>query len=91
MVEGALIDYAHHKNWPQKAFEETLELEKAVKVALDLTDEKDTLIVVTADHSHAMTINGYPQRGQSIFGNLVTSKETLHSKALVVLSFRIHV
>ena len=69
MVEGALIDYAHHKNWPQKAFEETLELEKAVKVALDLTDEKDTLIVVTADHSHAMTINWYPQRGQSIFGN----------------------
>ena len=68
MVEGALIDYAHHKNWPQKAFEETLELEKAVSVALDLTDEKETLIVVTADHSHAMTINGYPDRGNSIFG-----------------------
>ena len=72
MVEGALIDYAHHKNWPKKAFEETLELEKAVSVALDLTDEKETLIVVTADHSHAMTINGYPDRGHSIFGKKKT-------------------
>lgn len=73
MVEGALIDLAHHKNWPKKAFEETLEMEKAVAVALELTDEKDTLIVVTGDHSHAMTINGYPERGSSIFGKILYS------------------
>lgn len=68
MVEGGLIDYAHHYNWPKKAFEETLELENAVKLALELTNEEDTLVLVTADHSHAWTINGYPKRGNDILG-----------------------
>lgn len=68
MVEGGLIDYAHHKNWPKKAFEETLELEKAVQVTLDMTNEDETLVVVTGDHSHAYTINGYPKRGNNILG-----------------------
>ena len=68
MVEGGMIDKAHHQNWAKKAFEETLELEKAVQEALQLTDERETLIVVTADHSHAMTINGYPKRGNDILG-----------------------
>ena len=77
MVEGALIDYAHHRNWPKKAFEETLELEKAVQVALELTDEQETLIVVTADHSHSMTINGYPNRGNSIFGYTYNEQRNL--------------
>ena len=47
MVESAGIDKAHHRNWPKKAFEETIMLEKSVQVALDLTDPKDTLIIVT--------------------------------------------
>ena len=36
-VEGGLIDYAHHYNWPKKAFEETLEMEKAVQHVMDMT------------------------------------------------------
>jgi len=68
MVEGGRIDQAHHKNWAKKAFEETLELEKAVKVALEMTNEKDTLMMVTADHSHSITMNGYPKRGENILG-----------------------
>ena len=31
-------------------------------------DLEDTLIVLTADHSHAMTINGYPDRGEGVYG-----------------------
>ena len=72
MVEGGRIDHAHHKNWAKKALEETLELEKAVKIASDLTKEEEetTLMVVTADHSHSLTINGYPQRGNNILGEI---------------------
>ncbi len=73
MVEGGMIDKAHHKNWAKKAFEETLELEKAVKVALELTNEDETLMVVTADHSHSVTMNGYPKRGNDILGEPRTS------------------
>ena len=71
MVEGGRIDQAHHKNWAKKAFEETLELEKAVQIALEMTDEKDTLMMVTADHSHSITMNGYPKRGENILGMYV--------------------
>ena len=42
--------------------------EKAVQVALNETSEEDTLMVLTGDHSHGITINGYPKRGQNILG-----------------------
>jgi alkaline phosphatase len=39
-----------------------------VKKAYEMTDPNDTLIVVTADHSHVFTIAGYPHRGNDILG-----------------------
>ena len=45
-----------------------LELEAAVEVARNLTSPQDSLILVTADHSHALTINGYARRGADILG-----------------------
>jgi alkaline phosphatase len=67
-VEGAKIDMGHHSNKPWFALSELVEFEKAIEMARYMTEEKDTLIVVTADHSHAFTYNGYPARGSDVFG-----------------------
>ncbi|XP_044759337.1 membrane-bound alkaline phosphatase-like isoform X2 [Coccinella septempunctata] len=65
-VEGGMIDQAHHFNLAGKALDETVEFSKAIRRATQLTNEKDTLIVVTADHAHTMIIGGYPKRGENI-------------------------
>ncbi|XP_072756937.1 alkaline phosphatase 4 isoform X3 [Anoplolepis gracilipes] len=68
MVESGKIDLAHHSNWAKLALRELYELEEAVKVALRLVSLEETLIIVTADHSHSFTLNGYPVRGNDILG-----------------------
>ncbi|CAG7733825.1 unnamed protein product [Allacma fusca] len=65
-VEGGRIDHAHHSTNAQRALIEALEFEKAIKYADDVTDDTDTLITVTADHAHVMSISGYPERGNPL-------------------------
>jgi alkaline phosphatase len=67
-VEGGRIDHAHHAGNAQRALLDAIELAKAVKKAYEMTDPNETLIVVTADHSHTFTIAGYPHRGNDILG-----------------------
>nr|CAD7268736.1 unnamed protein product [Timema shepardi] len=67
-VEGGRIDHAHHGTSAKKALDETVQFNEAVRVAAELTDEKDTLIVVTSDHAHVMSYSGYPTRGNDILG-----------------------
>lgn len=61
-VEGGRIDMAHHATQARRALVDTQEFANTVEMARKLTSEEDTLIVVTSDHSHTMTINGYPVR-----------------------------
>jgi alkaline phosphatase len=68
MVEGGRIDHAHHGGNAYRALEDTVAMADAVAVALRTTDPRDTLILVTADHSHTFTISGYPRRGNPILG-----------------------
>ncbi|XP_063536649.1 membrane-bound alkaline phosphatase-like [Cydia strobilella] len=72
-VEGGRIDHAHHDSLAHLALDETLEYSKAVKKAKDLTDPEETLIVVTSDHAHTMTVAGYPSRGNDILGAVDTA------------------
>ncbi len=62
MVEGGRIDHAGHGNQAHLAVTDLIAMDKAVKVAKDLTNaENNTLIVVTADHeTGGLSINGYP-------------------------------
>ncbi|XP_065082231.1 alkaline phosphatase-like [Ochlerotatus camptorhynchus] len=67
-VEGGLIDLAHHDTRARIALDETAEFSMAIERARKLTSDEDTLIVVSSDHSHTMTYNGYTKRGQDILG-----------------------
>ncbi len=71
MVEGGRIDHGHHVGSAYHALTDTIAFSDAVKVALDKTNPRDTLVVVTADHSHTLTISGYPKRGNPILGQVV--------------------
>ncbi|XP_053648046.1 alkaline phosphatase-like [Cherax quadricarinatus] len=68
MVEGGRIDHAMHETQPLRAFEEIVAFEDALNTALSMVDLSETLVIVTADHSHVMTINGYAKRGNNILG-----------------------
>jgi alkaline phosphatase len=68
LVEGGRIDHAHHGSNAARALEDTVAFDDAVKTALSMTNARDTLIIVTADHSHVLTINGYPSRNNPILG-----------------------
>ncbi|XP_068235929.1 alkaline phosphatase, tissue-nonspecific isozyme-like [Palaemon carinicauda] len=68
LVEGGRIDHALHDTMAQRALEELVAMDEAVEAALKVVNLEDTLVIVTADHSHVMTINGYPDRGNNIIG-----------------------
>ncbi|MBN6111201.1 alkaline phosphatase [Xanthomonas bonasiae] len=70
MVEGGRIDHAHHAGNAYRALDETIALSQAVQAAAEATSAEDTLIVVTADHSHTLNFVGYPQRGNPILGKV---------------------
>lgn len=75
IVEAGRIDHAHHAGNAARALHDTIALSEAVRVAMEKTSANDTLLMVTADHSHVFTIAGYPTRGNPILG-LVKSNDS---------------
>ncbi len=70
VVEGGRIDHAHHSGNAFRALTDTVAFSEAIRTANELTSAEDTLILVTADHSHTMSFVGYPQRGNPILGKV---------------------
>ena len=68
MVEGGRIDHGSHAGNAYRALTDTIALSDAVRTAAGKVDLENTLIVVTADHSHTLVIQGYPARGNDILG-----------------------
>uniref|UniRef100_A0A8D0DXQ9 Alkaline phosphatase n=1 Tax=Salvator merianae TaxID=96440 RepID=A0A8D0DXQ9_SALMN len=68
LVEGGRIDHGHHEGKAKQALHEAVEMDRAIGLADAMTSSRDTLTVVTADHSHVFTFGGYTPRGNSIFG-----------------------
>lgn len=76
-MEGGRIDHGHHQNYARAALREVYEMDRAVEAAVRKTNPQDTLIIVTADHSHAMTMSGYADRGNDILGLGKTSGDNI--------------
>ena len=67
-VEAGRVDHANHAGNLARAVREGVAFAQAVAIADELTDDADTLIIVTADHEHAIAFNGYCGRGSDILG-----------------------
>ena len=67
MVEAGRVDHAHHGTNAYRALRDMQALNDAVETAKKKAGD-DTLIIVTADHSHVFTLSGYPVRGNPILG-----------------------
>ena len=66
MVEGGRIDHGHHAGNAYRSLQDTVEFSNAIRAASARVNLDNTLIIVTADHSHTLTIGGYPARGNNI-------------------------
>lgn len=73
VIEAGRIDHGHHDGTAYKALTETQELHETVAWLLTQVDTRETLIIVTADHSHTLTLAGNATRGNSILGDVVTN------------------
>ena len=74
-VESASIDKRDHVAQPCEQIGETVNFDRAVRVALDFAaKDKNTLVIVTADHAHTSQIVE-PDATVAGFGSLLTTDE----------------
>lgn len=76
MIEAGRIDHAHHGANAYRALSDGQEFAQAIGTAREMTNPEDTLILVTADHSHVFSIAGYPGLGNPILGLTGYTDET---------------
>ena len=67
-IEAGRVDHANHAGNFARTAADGMIWTEAVALVDEMTDDEDTLIIVTADHEHAITFNGYCGRGTPIQG-----------------------
>lgn len=67
-IEAGRVDHALHGGNLARVVRDSKAFADAVAMADEMTDDADTLIIVTADHEHAIAFNGYCGRGSDILG-----------------------
>jgi len=85
-IEAGRIDHASHAGNAARTLRDGVAFAEAVALADELTNDEDTLIIVTADHEHAIAFNGYCGRGSNILGlcHDVAQQGVKHSDELVM-------
>ena len=84
-IEGGRVDHANHAGNAFRTVTDGVTFAEAVAKAIEMTDEQETLIIVTADHEHSIAFNGYCGRGTPITGLCygVDDQGVKHSDELV--------
>ncbi|MBY6006560.1 alkaline phosphatase [Salipiger bermudensis] len=67
-IEAGRVDHANHAGNFARTAADGMIWTEAVALADEMTNDEDTLIIVTADHEHAIAFNGYCGRGTPIQG-----------------------
>ncbi|HGM5455117.1 TPA: alkaline phosphatase [Serratia marcescens] len=68
LVEGGRIDHGSHNGNAYRTLSDAVALNEAVKTIVNKVNLDETLVIVTGDHSHTLTIAGYAKRGNPILG-----------------------
>ena len=74
-VEAGRVDHANHDGNLHRVLVDGKAFADAIAKAVELTDPEETLIIVTADHEHAIAFNGYCGRGSKITGLCMEENE----------------
>jgi alkaline phosphatase len=82
---GDRIDQSHHETNAHRALADTLGLDDAVQVAMDKTSSNDTLILVTADHSHTMVLSGKSKLEAHVLGKSLNTDQPRTTYGYVLL------
>ncbi|WP_010140320.1 alkaline phosphatase [Oceanicola sp. S124] len=87
-IEAGRVDHANHAANAKRAMIDGKAFADAIALADEMTDDADTLIIVTADHEHAIAMNGYCGRGTPIDGLCfdIAKEGIMHSDELVLAS-----
>ncbi|SEM59133.1 alkaline phosphatase [Loktanella fryxellensis] len=75
-IEAGRIDHANHDGNAYRTLSDGVAFAEAVALADELTSDEDTLIIVTSDHEHAISFNGYCGRGSDILGLCMDVSQT---------------